>query len=32
MKWVQELVMVIKDGEIIWKDNKTPNWLNIDLK
>lgn len=27
-----KLVMVIKDGEIIWKDNKTPNWLNINLK
>ena len=27
-----KLVMVIKDGEIIWKEKKTPNWLNINLK
>lgn len=26
-----KLVMVIKDGEIIWKDKKRPNWLNINL-
>lgn len=27
-----KLVMVIKDGEVVWKDKKTPNWLNINLK
>lgn len=27
-----KLVMIIKDGEVVWKDKKTPNWLNINLK
>ena len=27
-----KLVMVIKDGEVFWKDKRTPNWLNINLK
>lgn len=27
-----KLVMVIKDGEVVWKDKKIPNWLNINLK
>lgn len=27
-----KLVMVINNGEIIWKDKKTPNWLNIEFK
>ena len=27
-----KLVMIIKDGEIVWKEKKTPNWLNINLK
>ncbi|KOM98725.1 ATPase [Clostridium botulinum] len=26
-----KLVMVINNGEIIWKDRNSPNWLNIDL-
>ncbi|KOR24918.1 ATPase [Clostridium sp. L74] len=26
-----KLVMVVNNGEIIWKDRNRPNWLNIDL-
>ena len=26
-----KLVMVVNNGEIIWKDRKTPNWLNVNL-
>ena len=24
-----KLVMVITDGKVIWKADKTPNWLHI---
>ncbi len=27
-----KLVMIIKDGEVVWQDKKIPNWLNINLK
>lgn len=27
-----KLVMVIDSGKVMWKDSKTPNWLNITLK
>lgn len=27
-----KLVMIIKNGEVIWNDNKIPNWLNSNLK
>lgn len=27
-----KLVMVFNDGKMIWKDNKIPNWLNINFK
>lgn len=26
-----KLVMIVSNGEIIWKDRNRPNWLNIDL-
>ncbi|MCW8000058.1 ATPase, partial [Clostridium sp. cpc1] len=27
-----KLVMVVNNGEIIWKDRNRPNWLDMDSK